>query len=86
MVRIVKAPEERRAEFVATADRPFREHGYASCSVNMIIREIGVAKETFYYFSTLKPDILQCQSAPHIDPRSASNIDPFWHRGSWRDA
>ena len=59
MARIVKAPEERRAEIVETADRLFREHGYANCSVEMIIREIGVAKGTFYYYFNSKPDILQ---------------------------
>ncbi|MDJ0630171.1 MAG: TetR/AcrR family transcriptional regulator [Rhodobacter sp.] len=59
MARIVKAPEERRAEIVETADRLFREHGYAKCSVEMIIREIGVAKGTFYYYFKSKPDILE---------------------------
>ena len=58
MARIVKAPEERRAEIVETADRLFRTHGYAKCSVEMIIREIGVAKGTFYYYVKSKPDIL----------------------------
>ncbi len=59
MARIVKAPEERRAEIVETADRLFREHGYARVSVEMIIREIGVAKGTFYYYFGSKPEILQ---------------------------
>lgn len=59
MARIVKAPEERRAEIVDTADRLFRQHGYAKCSVEMIIREIGVAKGTFYYYFKSKPDILE---------------------------
>ena len=59
LVRIVKAPEKRRAEIVETADRLFRQHGYAKCSVEMIIREIGVAKGTFYYYFKSKPDILE---------------------------
>lgn len=59
MARIVKAPEERRAEIVETADRLFRKNGYAKCSVEMIIREIGVAKGTFYYYFKSKPDILE---------------------------
>ncbi len=59
MARIVKAPDERRAEIVETADRLFRKHGYANCSVEMIIREIGVSKGTFYYYFKSKPDILQ---------------------------
>lgn len=59
LARIVKAPEERRAEIVETADRLFRQHGYGACSVEMIIREIGIAKGTFYYYFRSKPDILQ---------------------------
>lgn len=59
MARIVKDPEERRAEIIETADRLFRTHGYAKCSVEMIIREIGVAKGTFYYYFKSKPEILR---------------------------
>ncbi|WP_300440463.1 TetR/AcrR family transcriptional regulator [uncultured Mameliella sp.] len=59
MVRTVKAPEERREEIVETADRLFRQHGYANCSVEMIIREIGVAKGTYYYYFKSKQDILE---------------------------
>ncbi len=59
MPRIVKAPEERRAEIIETAHRLFREIGYAKCSVDRIIREMGVAKGTFYYYFKSKPDILE---------------------------
>ncbi|MDJ1015797.1 MAG: TetR/AcrR family transcriptional regulator [Paracoccaceae bacterium] len=59
MVRVVKAPEERRLEIVETAERLFREFGYAKCSVDMIIRDMGVAKGTFYYYFRSKEDILQ---------------------------
>ena len=59
MARIVKDPDERRAEIIETADRMFRTHGYAKCSVEMIIREIGVAKGTFYYYFKSKPEILR---------------------------
>lgn len=59
MARIVKAPDERRAEIVDTAERLFHTHGYAKCSVDKIIQEIGVAKGTFYYYFKSKPDILK---------------------------
>lgn len=59
MSRVVKAPEERRAEIVETAERLFREVGYARCSVERIIGEIGVAKGTFYHYFKSKPDILE---------------------------
>ncbi|MBC7144950.1 MAG: TetR/AcrR family transcriptional regulator [Thioclava marina] len=50
MARIVKAAEERREEIVETADLLFRRHGYANCSVEMIIREIGIAEGTYYHY------------------------------------
>ena len=58
MARITKAPEERRQEIVETAERLFREISFAKCSVDMIIREIGVAKGTFYYYFRSKQEIL----------------------------
>lgn len=59
MPRIVKAPQERRLEIVDSAERLFRERGYATCSVEMIIRDIGVAKGTFYYYFKSKQEILE---------------------------
>jgi AcrR family transcriptional regulator len=59
LARTVKAPEERREEIVETADRLFRQHGYANCSVEMIIREIGVAKGTYYYYFKSKQEVLE---------------------------
>jgi AcrR family transcriptional regulator len=58
MARVTKAPEERRLEIIETAERLFKAEGYASCSVEMIIREIGVAKGTFYYYFKSKEEIL----------------------------
>ncbi len=58
MARITKAPWERRLEIVQTAERLFRARGYANCSVDTIIREIGVAKGTFYYYFKSKAEIL----------------------------
>jgi AcrR family transcriptional regulator len=58
VARITKAPEERRDEIIETAERLFRKVGFAQCSVDMIIREIGVAKGTFYYYFKSKQEIL----------------------------
>ena len=58
MARISKAPEERRLEIIQTAERLFKELGFANCSVDMIIREIGVAKGTFYYYFKSKEEVL----------------------------
>jgi len=58
MARKTKAPEERRLEIVETSERLFLEVGYTKCSVDMIIKEIGVAKGTFYYYFKSKEEIL----------------------------
>ncbi|HCQ65141.1 MAG TPA: TetR/AcrR family transcriptional regulator, partial [Rhodobacteraceae bacterium] len=42
-----------------TAERLFHEIGYTSCSVERIIREIGVAKGTFYHYFKSKEEILR---------------------------
>lgn len=67
MARVSKAPEERRLEIVQTAERLFREVGYAKCSVDMITREIGVAKGTFYYYFKSKGEILKAISDHTLD-------------------
>ena len=58
MARVTKTPEERRLEIIQTAERLFGEVGFAKCSVEMIIREIGVAKGTFYYYFKSKEEAL----------------------------
>lgn len=67
MVRITKAPEERRLEIIETSERLFRKVGYAKCSVEMIIREIGVAKGTFYYYFKSKGEILSAIADRTLD-------------------
>ena len=58
MTRTVKAPEERRAELLDVAATLFAERGYASTSVDEIVRSAGVAKGTFYYYFRTKEDVL----------------------------
>jgi AcrR family transcriptional regulator len=59
MTRITKAPEERRLEIIETAEKLFRENGYSNTSVEAIIKEMGVAKGTFYYYFKSKEEVLQ---------------------------
>ncbi|MEM9776321.1 MAG: TetR/AcrR family transcriptional regulator [Chloroflexota bacterium] len=58
MTRIVKAPDERRIEFVGTAQRLFYTRGYEKTSVNDIINEVGVSKGAFYHYFGSKQDVL----------------------------
>ena len=59
MPRIVKSAEERRLEIVLTSEKLFRENGYSKTSVDAIIKEMGVAKGTFYYYFKSKEKVLE---------------------------
>ncbi len=58
MSRTTKDPEERRNEILDTAQRLFIEKGFIQTSVSEIVKEIGVAQGTFYYYFKTKEDIL----------------------------
>ncbi len=59
MARNVKNPDERRLEIILTAEKLFREQGFESTSVDAIIRKMGVAKGTFYYYFKSKQAVLE---------------------------
>ena len=50
MARVVKAPEERKEELLATAMRLFAEKGYDNVSVRSVAREAGVAPGLAYHY------------------------------------
>ena len=58
MSRIVKDYDERRTEIIETAERLFLQHGYEETSVESIIKEIGIAKGTFYHYFKSKDELL----------------------------
>ena len=59
MPRVVKSAEERRLEIILTSEKLFRENGFSNTSVDAIIKEMGVAKGTFYYYFKSKEDVLE---------------------------
>ena len=59
MVRHVKPAAERRLEIIKTSEKLFQEKGYEKTSVEAIIKEIGVAKGTFYYYFKSKKEVLE---------------------------
>jgi AcrR family transcriptional regulator len=59
MARIVKAPDERRSELIACAQKLFYSKGYESTSVRDIVDEVSVAKGTFYYYFDSKQAVLE---------------------------
>lgn len=65
MARTVKKPEERRVEFLLTAQKLFIEKGYYATSVDDIVGEMGVAKGLFYYYFKAKEDLVS-QMVDHL--------------------
>lgn len=58
-MRVVKKPEERRAEMVAAAAKLFAEQGFVRTSVAEIVSAVDVAKGLFYYYFTTKDDMVK---------------------------
>ncbi|MED2486929.1 TetR/AcrR family transcriptional regulator [Bacillus thuringiensis] len=57
-MRIVKEYEERRKEILETAERLFLTKGYTKTTVNDILKEIGIAKGTFYHYFNSKEEVM----------------------------
>lgn len=58
-MRVVKKPEERRAEMVAAASKLFAQQGFVRTSVAEIVSVVDVAKGLFYYYFTTKDDMVK---------------------------
>ncbi len=57
-MRVTKSPEVRRMELVGAAEELFREKGCEQTSVSDIVKKVGVAQGTFYYYFDSKDDVL----------------------------
>lgn len=57
MTRISKDPDERRTEIISAAERLFNEKGFGNTAVSDIVKSIGVAQGTFYYYFKSKDDV-----------------------------
>lgn len=58
MARIIKEYHVRKNELLDTAQELFFTKGYKQTSIESIIKKIGVAKGTFYYYFKSKEDLL----------------------------
>jgi AcrR family transcriptional regulator len=58
MARIIKKYDERRTEFLNTAQELFFTKGYEQTAVETIIKKMGLSKGTFYYYFKSKEDLL----------------------------
>jgi len=57
--RVVKRPDERRAELLDCAQLLFLAHGYDHTTVNDVIDRAGVSKGAFYHYFTSKEALLE---------------------------
>jgi AcrR family transcriptional regulator len=58
-IRIVKHPDQRRAELLDCAQQLFLAHGYDDTTVNDVIDKAGVSKGAFYHYFTSKEALLE---------------------------
>jgi len=58
MTRIIKKYDERRTEFLNTAQELFFIKGYEQTTVEAIIKQMRLSKGTFYYYFKSKEDLL----------------------------
>jgi AcrR family transcriptional regulator len=66
-MRITKDREVRKSELIEAAETLFREEGYRQTSVSDIVKKVGVAQGTFYYYFQSKDDILNAVVDHYID-------------------
>lgn len=58
-MRVTKNPDERRNEILDAAEMLFTTKGYSQTTVNDILKEVGIAKGTFYYYFQSKEEVME---------------------------
>lgn len=57
-MRTIKTPEKRRNEILDTSEMLFATKGYVKTTINDILKTIGIAKGTFYYYFQSKEEVM----------------------------
>jgi AcrR family transcriptional regulator len=57
-MRIIKEYDERKNEILDAAARLFTIKGYEKCTINDILKEVNIAKGTFYYYFKSKEEVM----------------------------
>lgn len=57
-MRIVKEHDERKKEILDAASKLFATKGYEKCTINDILKEVNIAKGTFYYYFKSKEEVM----------------------------
>lgn len=58
MIRITKSPDERKNEILEAAMNLFFEKGFQKTAVSDIVKKLGIAQGTFYYYFKSKEEVL----------------------------
>jgi AcrR family transcriptional regulator len=66
-MRITKDYDERRSEILDAAERLFHTKGYERCTINDILKEVDIAKGTFYYYFKSKEEVLDAIVSRYTD-------------------
>lgn len=66
MPRISKNPQERKEEIIDTAQQLFHEKGYQHTAISDIVKHIGVAQGTFYYYFKSKEEVAEAVINRHL--------------------
>lgn len=66
-MRITKEHDVRRNEILDTAEMLFETKGYSNTTVNDILREVNIAKGTFYYYFKSKEEVLDAVIERHLE-------------------
>lgn len=66
-MRTIKEYDERRNEILDAAERLFNTKGYEKCTVNDILKEVNIAKGTFYYYFKSKEEVMDAVVSRYKD-------------------
>lgn len=67
MSRVTKDPQVRMNEFIDTAEELFNARGYFETQISDIVKAIGVAQGTFYYYFKSKEAIVEAIIQRKVD-------------------
>ena len=66
-MRITKKHDERRNEILEVAEQLFYAKGFERCTVNDILKEVAIAKGTFYHYFKSKEEVMDAIISRNIE-------------------
>ena len=71
MTRVTKDPQVRMAEILEATEELFSTKGYHETAISDIVKKIGVAQGTFYYYFKSKEEVLEAIVVQRISQMTA---------------